>query len=67
MYAPAARNSLASVGSTRLTLEVIFFALSRGVSLPQLLHWTVSELPLPPLDLPRLFLFFVMLKRLDYF
>jgi len=61
MYAPACLNSLASIGSTRLTREVIFFALSIGVCLPQLLHWTVPELPLPPLDLPLLFLFWVII------
>ncbi len=60
MYAPAALSSLARSGSTRLTLLVTFFALSLGTRAPQLLHEMKPELPLPPLDLPRLFLFFVM-------
>jgi hypothetical protein len=57
MYAPAARSSLASVGSTRLSLVVTFFALSLGTLAPQLLQYMVSLRPFPPLDLPRLFLF----------
>jgi hypothetical protein len=38
MYAPAALSSLASVGSTRLSLVVTFFALSLGTLAPQLLQ-----------------------------
>jgi hypothetical protein len=39
-------------------LVVTFFALSLGTSDPQLLHETVPAFPLPPLERPRLFLFF---------
>ena len=45
-----------------LSRVVTFFALSLGTCAPQLLHEMKPELPLPPLDLPRLFLFFVNLK-----
>src|SRR5450759_398337 len=62
MYAPAALSSLARIGSTRLSLVVTFFALSLGTKAPQLLHEMKPELPLPPFDLPRLFLFFVILN-----
>ena len=62
MYAPAALSSLASSGSTMLSRVVTFFALSLGTCAPQLLHEMKPELPLPPLDLPRLFLFFVILR-----
>lgn len=61
MYAPAALSSLASRGSTRLSLVVTFFALSLGTSAPQLLHEMKPEAPFPPFDLPLLFLFFVIL------
>ena len=45
-----------------LSLVVTFFALSLGTCAPQLLHEMKPELPLPPFDLPRLFLFFVILN-----
>ena|SRR5947208_16702308 len=61
MYAPAALSSLASSGSTMLSRVVTFFALSLGTCAPQLLQEMKPELPLPPFDLPRLFLFFVIL------
>jgi len=38
MYVPADRSSFASCGSTKLNLEVTFFALSLGTHLAQLLH-----------------------------
>jgi hypothetical protein len=41
-------------------LPVTFFALSRGTKAPHWLQCTVPELPLPPLDLPLLALFFGM-------
>src|SRR5580700_11266525 len=44
-----------------LSRVVTFFALSLGTCAPQLLQEMKPELPLPPLDLPRLFLFFVIL------
>jgi hypothetical protein len=44
---------------------VTFFALSLGTNAPQLLHEMKPELPLPPFDLPRLFLFFVILNTLE--
>jgi hypothetical protein len=62
MYAPAALSSLASCGSTRLNRVVTFFALSLGTCEPQLLHEMTDELPFPPFDRPRLFLFFVILR-----
>jgi len=62
MYAPAALSYLASRGSTMLSRVVTFFALSLGTCAPQLLHEMKPELPLPPFDLPRLFLFFVILN-----
>ena len=43
-----------------LSLVVTFFALSLGTCAPQLLQEMKPELPLPPFDLPRLFLFFVI-------
>src|SRR5688572_10288387 len=58
MYAPDALNSFASVGSTRVILPVTFLALSRGTKAPHWLQLTVPELPLPPLDLPLLALYF---------
>jgi hypothetical protein len=57
MYAPCCRSSRASVGSTSVTGLEIFLALSEGTKPPQPLHWTRSLRPLPPLALPRLFLF----------
>ena len=45
-----------------LSRVVTFFALSLGTCAPQLLHEIKPELPLPPFDLPRLFLFFVILN-----
>lgn len=57
MYAPACLSSRASVGSTSERRVVTLFALSRGTAAPQLLQYTVSLLPLPPLDRPLLFLF----------
>ena len=62
MYAPAALSSRASCGSTKDSLVVTFFALSLGTCEPQLLHETTDELPLPPFERPRLFLFFVILN-----
>ncbi len=38
MYAPFARSSFASVGSTRETQEVTRFILSLGDNIPQLEH-----------------------------
>ena len=58
MYAPWAFNSLARVGSTRVILPVIFFALSRGTIAPHWLQCTVPALPFPPLVRPRLVLFY---------
>jgi len=58
MYAPACLSSRASIGSTREIRVVIFFALSRGTLAPQLLQCMTSLLPFPPLERPRLFLFF---------
>src|SRR5688500_17305263 len=60
MYAPCAFSSFASAGSTSVILPVTFLALSRGTSAPHWLQCTVPELPLPPLDRPRLALFFGM-------
>lgn len=54
IYAPCARSSLASVCSTRLSLEVTFFALSLGTVCPQLEHWTTPVEPFPPLVRPLL-------------
>jgi len=45
-----------------LSRVVTFFALSLGTCAPQLLQEMKPELPLPPFDLPRLFLFFVILN-----
>jgi hypothetical protein len=58
MYAPACRSSRARVGSTSDILVVTFLALSRGTAAPQLLQWMSELLPFPPLERPRLFLFF---------
>ena len=38
MYVPVALNSLAKLCSTKFSLEVTFFALSRGTVAPQLVH-----------------------------
>ena len=54
MYAPCALSSFASDASTRLSLDVTFFALSFGTVAPQLVHWIRSDEPFPPLRLPRL-------------
>ena len=45
-----------------LSRVVTFFALSLGTCAPQLLQEMKPELPLPPFDRPRLFLFFVILN-----
>ena len=54
MYAPWARNSFASVCSTRLSFDVTFFALSFGTVCPQFVHCTTPEDPFPPFVLPLL-------------
>jgi hypothetical protein len=54
MYAPCARSSFASECSTRLSLDVTFFALSFGTVAPQFVHWIRSDEPFPPFRLPLL-------------
>src|SRR6185437_568110 len=54
MYAPWALNSFAKVCSTKFSLDVTFFALSRGTVAPQFVHWIRSEEPFPPFFRPRL-------------
>lgn len=67
MYAPWARSSLARVCSTRLSLEVTFFALSLGTVCPQFVHWTTPEEPFPPFLRPLLALFNGMIQvRISY-
>ena len=54
MYAPCALSSFASECSTRLSLDVTFFALSFGTVAPQFVHCIRSDEPLPPFRRPLL-------------
>jgi len=52
---PFCLSSFANCGSTKDTLRVDRFALSRGTIAPQFTHCTRVLLPLLPFALPRLF------------